>query len=193
MEYDWEERVNTTAGSVDWQTRLLGIFHSAYQPTEPGAFREMMESLPINFREFTFIDIGSGKGRTLLMASEYPFRKILGVEILPELNRAARENISAYKSETQRCSDIQTVCADARDFEVPDEPLVLYLFNPLPEVSLREVIGRLEKSLRRAPRPVWIVYHNPLLESTLAACGFLERAQGSAQYSVYRAKGVEGE
>jgi hypothetical protein len=46
MDYDWDHRVNTTSGTVGWRERLLGIFHSAYQPTEPAAFREMMAALP---------------------------------------------------------------------------------------------------------------------------------------------------
>ena len=186
MEYDWEHRVNTTSGTVGWRMRLLGLFHSAYQPTEPALFREMMASLPIEFDEFTFVDLGSGKGRTLLMASEYPFRKIVGVELLAELHRAAEENIRDYRSPTQRCPQIEAVLADAREFELPTEPLVLYLFNPIRERALSEILERLRKSVEQAPRPVWVVYHNPLLEGTLGASGFLERTGGTAQYSVYR-------
>src|SRR5580693_6712239 len=154
MEYDWEHRVNTTSGTVGWRARLLGAFHSPYQPTEPALFREMMASLPIAFEEFTFVDVGSGKGRTLLMASEYPFRKIMGVELIAELHRVAEENIRAYKSATQRCSQIEAVCADAREFSFPGGPLVLYLFNPLPKQALSEVLGRLQTSWAQARRPV---------------------------------------
>jgi SAM-dependent methyltransferase len=186
MEYDWEHRVNTTSGTVGWRARLLGAFYSPYQPTEPAFFREMMASLPIAFDQFTFIDIGSGKGRTLMMASEYPFRKILGVELIAELHRAAEENIRAYKSATQRCSQIEAVRADAREFEFPGEQLVLYLFNPLPERALAEVLGRLQMSLAQAPRSVWIIYHNPLLERTMRMFDFLEKIAGTSQYSVYR-------
>jgi SAM-dependent methyltransferase len=166
MEYDWENRVNTTSGTVGWRSRLLGLFHSPYQPTDPALFHEMMAGLPIDFSQFTFIDIGSGKGRTLLLASEYPFRKIVGVEILAELDRAAQENIQAYKSPTKRCSQIQAICADARDFELPDEPLVLYLFNPLPEAPLLQLMERLGKSLAAAP--------------------FLEKAGATPHCSLYR-------
>jgi SAM-dependent methyltransferase len=186
MEYDWEHRVNTTSGTVSWRARLLGLFHSPYQPTEPALFQEMMASLPIEFDQFTFIDLGSGKGRTLLMASEYPFRRIVGVELIAELHRAAQENIRAYRSSTQRCVQIESVIADAREFELPEEPLVLYLFNPLPERALSDALQRLEKSLIQAPRPVWIVYHNPLLETTFGASAFLEKAGGTSQYSLYR-------
>ena len=186
MEYDWEHRVNTTSGTVSWRARLLALFHSPYQATDPALFREMMASLPIEFDTFTFVDLGSGKGRTLLMASECPFRKIVGAESIAELHRAAQQNICDYRSPTQRCGLIESILADAREFELPEEPLVLYLFNPLPERALYEVLARLEKSLTRTPRPVWVVYHHPLLESALGASGFLEKAGGTQQYSVYR-------
>ena len=188
MEYDWEHRVNTTSGTVSWRARLLGLLHSPYQPTEPALFQEMMASLPIEFRQFTFIDLGSGKGRTLLMASEYPFRRIVGVELIAELHRAAQQNIREYGSPTQRCVQIESVIADAREFELPQEPLVLYFFNPLPECAFSDVLQRLGKSLARAPRPVWVVYHNPLLESALGTSDFLQKAGGTPQYSVYRSR-----
>ncbi len=186
MEYDWEHRVNTTSGTVGWRERLLGVFHSPYQATDPALFREMMDSLPIDFREFTFVDLGSGKGRTLLMASEYTFRRIVGVEILPELDRAARENIREFKGPAQQCAQIESICADACEFVLPEEPLVLYLFNPLPEAALREAIRRLEQSDKESPKPLWIVYHNPLLETVLSESDWLARAGGTESYVVYR-------
>jgi len=188
MEYDWENRVNTTSGTVAWRARLLGAFHSPYQPTEPALFREMMASLPIEFKRFTFVDLGSGKGRTLLMASEYPFRKIVGVELIAELHDAAEENISDYRSPTQRCAQIEAVCMDACEFDLPDTPLVLYLFNPLPEAGLQRVLRNLEQSLEQAPRPVWVVYHNPAMDSVLGASRALVRVSGTDQYSVFTEK-----
>ena len=98
-EYDWDHRVNTTSATVGWRERLLGQFHSGYQPTEPALFTEMMSSLKINFQEFTFIDMGSGKGRVLLMAADYPFHRIVGVELFPALHRVAQQNLNAYRSE----------------------------------------------------------------------------------------------
>lgn len=188
MDYDWEHRVNTTSGTVGWQARLLGTFHSPYQPTDPALFHEMMASLPIPFDQFTFIDLGSGKGRTLLMASDYPFRKIVGVELIAELHQAAEENITAYHSPTQCCQHMESVCADATEFTFPDTPLLLYLFNPLPEAGLRRVVQNLERTLQQLPRPIWILYHNPLLEPTLAASHLLEKTGSTPHYSLYRTK-----
>jgi SAM-dependent methyltransferase len=185
MEYDWEHRVNTTSGTVRWRERLLGVFLSAYQPTEPALFQEMMANLPIDFRGFTFVDLGSGKGRTLLMASEYPFRRIIGVEILPELHRVAGENIRAYRSPTQRCTEIESICADASAFDPPTGPLLLYLFNPLPEIGLRQMFANLERSLRQHPRTVYVLYCNPLLEGTLAESSRWAKIGGTHVYSIY--------
>ena len=192
MEYDWEHRVNTTSGTVSWRARLLGLFHSPYQPTEPALFHKMMASLPIEFDQFTFIDLGSGKGRTLLMASEYAFRKIVGVELIAELHRAAEQNIRAYRSPTQRCVQIEAVCADASEFVFPETPVVLYLFNPLPQGELRRVMASLDRNLSANPRAVYVLYHNPLLERVLNGSAALTKMGGTQQYSIYAFKGKSG-
>jgi len=190
MEYDWEHRVNTTSGTVGGRARLLGLFHSAYQPTDPALFREMMASLPVlseqfEFEPFTFVDLGSGKGRTLLMASEYPFRRIVGVELLPALHQIAQENLARYRSESQKCFVLEAVCADAIDFAFPVEPLVIFLFNPLPEAGVRRVVASLDASLKAHPRAVYVLYHNPLLDRVICESAVLVRVGGTEQYSIY--------
>ena len=190
VEYDWDFRVDTTGATVRWRDRLLGMFHSPYQPTEPAVFREMLASLlpasaKFDFREFTFIDIGSGKGRVLLMAADYPFRRILGIELLPELHRTAKENIGNYKSDSKQCFAIDCLVGDACSFVFPAEPTVLYLFNPLPESGLARMIRNLEHSLREHSRPVFVLYHNPLLESVLTRSGTFKRIAGTRQYSIF--------
>ena len=188
-EYDWEHRVNTTSAAVGWRDRLLGVFHSPYQPTESAIFHEMVGALSaqagFDFRDFIFIDLGSGKGRTLLMASDYPFRRIVGVELLPALNQAAQENLSRYQSKSQKCSAIESICADATEVPFPVEPTLLFLFNPFPKSGLRRVIDHLEQSLRAHPRTVYVLYHNPLLEHVLGESAALEKIGGTHQYALY--------
>lgn len=190
-DYDWDYRVNTTSGAVGWRDRLLGTFYSLYQPTEPAQFREMIETLQqkrnLNLDEFTFVDLGSGKGRTLLMASDYPFRRILGVELLPSLHQIAQENLSRYKSDSQRCFHLESVCADATAFALPTEPLVLYLFNPFLEAGVRRTVENLKSSLQQHPRAAYVLYHNPQLEHVLAEEAFLTRITGTYQYSIFAA------
>ena len=189
VEYDWDFSVNTTAATVGWRDRLLGVFHSPYQPTEPALFHAMMQSLKVDFAEFTFIDLGSGKGRTLLMASDYPFRRILGVELLPELDRIAQHNIQRYRSPGQKCFVIEARSGDAREFEFPAEPTLLYLFNPFSEAGLRKLIARLDVSLRSLPRTVYVLYHNPVMEPVFRSSPRLRKIQGTHQYSVFVADG----
>lgn len=193
-DYDWDFRVNTTSGAVGWRDRLLGVFHSPYQPTERELFHEMMglltQDFRIDFSEFTFIDLGSGKGRTLLMASDYPFHRILGVELLPSLNEIAQQNLEKYNSESQKCFAIESICADASTFDLPPEALVVYLFNPFPESGLRRALANLENSLTEHPRPIYIVYHNPQLQSLLHETGRLSRIAGTHQYSIFRTENL---
>jgi SAM-dependent methyltransferase len=191
-DYDWEHRVNTTSAAVNWRDRLLGVFHSPYQPTEATLFHEMLDALHqltrVNFADFVFLDVGSGKGRTLLMASDYPFRRIVGVELLPALDQAAQENLGKYRSESQKCFALELICADASEFPFPAEPLVLYLFNPLPEAGLRRMIANLEESLRSHPRTVYVLYHNPLLEQVLEESAALKKIAGTYQYALYQSE-----
>ncbi len=197
-DYDWDYRVNTTGGAVGWRDRLLGMFHSAYQPTEPAAFHDMLDALhrtlqqtknpdqtTLDFRDFTFIDLGCGKGRTLLMASDYGFRKIVGVELLPALHQIAVQNLRQYKSASQQCFALNAICADATAYTLPEDPLVLYLFNPFPESGMRQVAANLEQTLRAHPRPLFVLYHNPLLEHTLSENGALRKMVGAQQYSIF--------
>ena len=187
VEYDWENRVDTTSATVDWRARLLGVFHSPYQATEPALFQEMMAALRVDFDEFIFIDLGSGKGRTLLMASDYPFRKIVGVELLPELNQIAQENLRKYSSAGQKCRVLESICGDVCEFQFPAEPIVLYLFNPVSESGLAGVIGNLERSLMANPRKVVVLYHNPEHEEILARSAQLKKIGGTHQYAIYAA------
>ena len=191
-EYDWEHRVNTTSGAVGWRDRLVGVFHSPYQPTDSVLFHEMIAAVSVqpdfDFREFTFIDLGSGKGRTLLMASGYAFRRILGVELLPALNQIAQNNLAHYNNPCQKCFAMEAVCADATAFLFPPEPTVLFLFNPFPESGLRSVMANLERSLLEHPRKVFVLYHNPLLAHVLDESAALKKIGGTHQYAIYAAR-----
>ena len=191
-DYDWDHRVNTTSAAVGWRDRLLGVFHSPYQPTEPALFHEMLDALQqqshLDVREFTFIDLGSGKGRTLLLASDYPFRRIVGVELLPALHHIAQENLQKYHSESEKCFALESICENATAFAFPAEPTVLYLFNPFPEAGLRRMLANLDQSLRENPRPVYVLYHNPLLEHVLRESTALTKVGGTHQYSAYKSQ-----
>jgi SAM-dependent methyltransferase len=194
IDYDFEHGVDTTWANVSLRTRLRELLSGGqYQPSEPALFHEILNSMPVAVDGFTFIDLGSGKGRTLLMASEYPFRRIIGVELLVELNQIAQQNIARYRSQQgQKCCAIESHPGDARAFEFPREALVLYLFNPFPEHVLREVLANLHRSVTILPREVYVIYHNLVHENVFADQEWLCPVQRTHQFAIFGAE-VRGE
>lgn len=194
IDYDWEHRVNTTGAALSWRTRLLGLLHSAYQPIPAAQFREIISTLSAflapgtNFSQFTFIDIGSGKGRALLLASKFAFRRIVGIELLPELVEIARENVREFEGRGMQ-SRIEVLCGDATKFVIPSEPAVVFLFNPLPESSLRTFLENLEQSLRQDSRLVYVVYANPIFEQIFGSMRWLTKLSGNNQCLLFRSSG----
>jgi hypothetical protein len=186
LDFDWEHTVDTTRSNLGFRAQLTSAFTGLeYFPTEPWLFEQIIQALPIHLQDFVFIDLGSGKGRALMMASAYPFQRILGVELLPELHRIAHENLARYSSEHQQCRQIELLCQDARDFEFPAEPAVLYLFNPFPEPVFALVMDRVRQSLEKKPRPFYVAYRFLEHEHLLIACDWLEKIAGAEQWAVY--------
>jgi len=135
-----------------------------YQATHEKVLRRVLDGLRIDHREFVFVDLGSGKGRAMLMASEYPYARIVGVELSPACCEVARENVRRFavrNGARLQCPRLEVICADVCDFEFPREDTVLYLFNPFRRPVLERVISALSASLRSAPRRVLLAYCNP--------------------------------
>jgi hypothetical protein len=187
LDYDWEHAVDTTRSNVGFATQFLtGITARPYFATEPWLFEKIMQAIPVDFSRFTFIDLGCGKGRVLLMASDYPFQKIVGVELMQELHRAAQKNIGSYSNDRQQCRQIEAICTDARDFQFPTEPLVVYLFNPFSEATFARVLENLRRSGEQSPRPVYIAYRFTEFENLLAQEPWLEKIAATEQWAVYK-------
>jgi hypothetical protein len=188
IDYDFDHGVDTTWATVSLRTRVREwLSGGQYQPSEPRLFHEILESIPAPPHGFTFIDLGSGKGRTLLMASSYPFRRIIGVELLGELNAVAVQNIARYHRDDQLCTAIESHAGDARYFDFPVEPTVLYLFNPFPRHIWREVLENLRKSLEARPRSVYVIYHNPVHEDIPNRASWLHERKRTHQFVIYEA------
>lgn len=156
-----------------------------YEQTKPEAFATLMKPLRIRFEDFTFVDFGSGKGRALLLAAEYPFRRIIGVEFAVELHEAAQRNIARYHSPTQRCRAMEVYCQDAAEFAVPPEPTVFYFYNPFDAAVMAKVLANIRASLESHPRPVFILYCNHRHHDLVVQAGFVE-IKSAMWYSVFR-------
>ncbi len=124
-----------------------------YQAIDPDIFRACLAHIREDLSRFTFIDLGCGKGRPLLLAEEYNFRRIIGVEISGRLAKVAAAN--AARVESQR---ISVVCADARRVRFPSGPLVVFLFNPF----RAEILAAVAQRLSQHTNELYVVYINPL-------------------------------
>jgi len=155
-----------SGGNVDYS--------KSYQAVLPQPFVETMEQFPIDFRKFIFVDFGSGKGRAVLLASEFPFKKIIGVELVPQFHRIAEANCRGYKSTMQHCREIELLCMDATDFSIPLEPLVLHFYNPFGIEVMSKIAAQIVQSLKEHPREIYIVYFSPKVRGVFENIDALE-------------------
>jgi len=116
-------------------------------------WRESVPPYPIS--SYTFLDIGAGKGRGLLVASEYRFRKVVGIELNPALAAVARQNVAQWKAAhdadptAEPIAPIEVLEQDALEFELPDAPTLLFLFHPFEAPVLRKLLRQIETQLGR--------------------------------------------
>jgi hypothetical protein len=183
MEFDRRHGVDTCSSSVLSHAPDVSspnLQHGCgYQATPEKLFHQIMESLNLNYEEFDFVDLGSGKGKLLLLASEYPFRSIIGVEYCRNLHQISERNIGSYKSASQKCRNISSVLEDAAQFAFPGGPLVVFLYNPFDDHVMSGVLRSLEQSLEEKPRKAYLVYFNPVHEKTLTSSRLLARRPSS--------------
>lgn len=192
IDYDFDHGVDTTWATLPLRTRVRELLSGGqYQPSEPALFHDILRSIPGPLDGFTFIDLGSGKGRALLMASDYPFRRIVGVEILSELHTIAERNINRYHCDRQQCFALESHALDAREFVFPAEPTLLYLFNPFPAAVLKTVLAGLHTSVLASPRPVFLLYHNLVHDEVFREQTWLEALHRTHQFVLYRARNCD--
>lgn len=179
--HPFDERYGVDTGELIYDLPGSGNSHrsnNGYCGVPPSVFHRIMErlndSLASNWSRFTFIDLGSGKGRALLLASGCGFKKVIGVEITPRLEEIAQRNIKRFAS-VQPGSPIFASLADAAEFVFPQGPLLVYMWNAFSQPVLDRVVAHLRESYQRSPREIYIVYIDPDLEATFAINPWFER------------------
>jgi SAM-dependent methyltransferase len=149
---------------------LLG---TGYCGVAPSRFRAILDrwlqtppELPI--AEYTFVDIGCGKGRALMLAAEHPFREILGVELNPGLAETAQTNLELWRATQRPSMPIRALCQDATEFDIPSGPCLLFLYNPFAEPVLRKFLDHIERTFSTLPRALDLLYCNNPNERALS-------------------------
>ena len=187
--FDWQHGVHTCGEAKLADLTIVGNntgHGTGCYPSHPKFVFEVLSSLTIDYPSHTFIDIGSGKGRVLLVASEFPFAEIIGVEFATELHEIACRNIQRYRSKTRKCKDVKSLNVDAVEFELPLKPLVLYLFNPFRPPVLIPLLQRLQRSLNSHPRDVTLLYETPYHAGLIEQHTALRCVEDSTWHKTYR-------
>lgn len=129
------------------------VFHALVK-----RWRRMRPQAPIE--RFTFVDVGAGMGRAMLLAGQYPFRGVIGIELNPILAKIAQRNLQTWQAEGRAQVPIQVVCGDAVDARLPDGPCLVLLFNPFGASVMRRLLKRLADAFHDRPGQLDLLYVN---------------------------------
>jgi 16S rRNA G966 N2-methylase RsmD len=142
-----------------------------YQPSNWLVLRRILPPREVGADD-VFIDLGSGMGRIVFQAAKaYRFRRVIGVELSKQLHAIAEENVANNKARL-RCPDIRLVASDVMEYEMPADVTVVYLANPFTGPIFQDVVDRLVTSVACNPRPLRVIYFNPVEERRLLSAGF---------------------
>ena len=159
----------------DWMPEAV-----RYEPANVGVLRHLFDSLPFRHEEYQLVDVGCGKGRTLLVGAKYPFRAITGVELSPVCVQIANDNVSRFvRHHEVKCTMVDIRCENAVDFTVPAGNLLVTLYNPFLGKTFQRCVEHLHRAALADPaRKIWLAYINPwFCEQTLEKSGYFRRVQ----------------
>jgi len=172
--YGWERRHpydhangTDTSGIVSLETLRAEVDHPAlahagmYAGSQPGVIRATLDALP-PLSNATFIDLGCGKGRPLLVAAERPFREVVGVDLSSELAAIARLNAAIMQARQSGRAPIRVVVGDAASYPLPSGDVVLFLYNPFGAPLIAQVLAAVERAVATEQRAIYVIYYNPV-------------------------------
>lgn len=146
---------------------------SIYQPVNYYTAEMLMNKLDKQDKEGTFLDVGCGKGRMLAVAASYGFNTLIGIDFSAQLcHEAIEQSISIEKKYPN--ASITVECEDAREYELPNDVSVIFMFNPFDDLVMKDFLARVNQSLKQKPRAIKILYANPVCRKLLLDEGFSE-------------------
>lgn len=156
-----------------------------YQPIQIPMFRRIMRRLRIDHTDYSFVDLGSGKGRALLLAAQHPFQRVVGVEFAPALHEVAIRNVEQFRSRVRQAPPIELRCQDAVTYALPESNVVCFMYNPFDHVVMQKVLENLEASYEQRPRRLIVAYRNPKCAVLLDRSRVLTLTDATDSYRIY--------
>jgi SAM-dependent methyltransferase len=132
---------------------------SPYGPSQPSIARRALSALG-SVEDYAFIDLGCGKGRCVLVASEFPFREVIGVELSAKLAVKARANAAIVERLCPSRKAARIVEGNVLDFPFPSGKLVFYNFHAFGAEIISKMVERFEAALAEDTPHIFFVYYN---------------------------------
>jgi hypothetical protein len=137
-----------------------------YAAVPPSRFRNILarwqaSNPPHALAEYIFVDLGCGKGRAVLLASELGFREVIGVELNPVLAATARANAGLWFDAGKARCPIRIEQGDATEFAWPDGPCLAFLFNPFGAAVMQRLGERMVEQFRYREVDLDVLYYKP--------------------------------
>ena len=142
-----------------------------YEPTPYSRLESLLSKLVLT-PDDVFIDIGCGKGRVVCCMATRPIRKVIGIEMIPDLADIAKQNAITHPNQTP----IEIIQGDAASIDM-SEGTIYYMYNPFGKQTMSHVLANIYHSLQTNPRPIRIVYVYPRHASSIDAQQWLEREE----------------
>ncbi len=147
---------------------------TAYFGVAPSVFRSLVRHWrrtrpAASLKDFTFVDVGAGMGRAVLLAAEMPFKAVVGVELHPGLAAIAKRNLTVWRKAGRARSPMKIICEDAVEFQWPAGPCVAFLFNPFGAAVMRRMLKGIAKSFKERDGELDLLYVNNEQEWVLEA------------------------
>ena len=140
-----------------------------------------MRHLSIQPGKDVFMDYGSGLGRVLILAATYPFKKVIGIELVERFNVVAATNFEKCRNKL-KCKELQLLTVDAASYRPPNDVTVFYFYNPFRYPVLKRVLDNIYDTLIENPRSVTLIFRHPVtLARILEKLPWLHR---SASYNI---------
>lgn len=163
LHFDWKYKVDTSTWSPreDFlKANNVSDDHGHYQPNCVYIIKRVLKKLNTSNNQ-CFVDLGSGKGRVLLVAAQHGFERVRGVEFSQHLCEVALKNIEIFKTKVRLLAPTEVLECDARDYVFSENDYVIFMYNPFNGSIFETVMTNLKASIERYPRTVTLIYMNP--------------------------------
>jgi SAM-dependent methyltransferase len=164
-----------------------------YGPINEDFFREIIDAIPIDVSQYTFVDVGAGKGNALILAGEYNFKHSIGIELSEELINVGKLNIEQSMKITNRKIPPEWIQKDFLTWQIPVMNSLFFFNNPLPHLIALEAVQRIEETVAKTNVDIIVAYRKApgIVDVFLSKSPYFRPLRLAPYWRIYRS--INGE